>query len=97
MGPVGEDELQALAARQLAHLDREPPVDRPGHLGDDAPHLLPLVGHDPCDQLSGSRGGLSTVALARTVASMILGVPSLERRSENAANGLSVPGRHTKR
>ena len=60
MGPVREDELQALVAGQLAHLDREPPVDRAGHLGDDAPHLLSLVGHDPCDQLSGSRGGLST-------------------------------------
>ena len=62
MGPVREDELQALVAGQLAHLDREPPVDRPrsGHPGDDAPRLLPLVGHDPCDQLSGSRGGLST-------------------------------------
>src|SRR5206468_4029654 len=50
----------AAAARKLAHLDREAPVDRPGHLGDDAPHLLSLIGHDPCDQLSGRRGGLST-------------------------------------
>src|SRR5436309_14782898 len=71
MAPVGEDELEPLAAGQLAHLDPEAPVDRPGHLGDDAPDLVPLVRHGVCDQLSGRRGGLSTVALAPSGSGMI--------------------------
>src|SRR6266478_10127726 len=71
MDAVREDELQAPAARQVAHLDREPPVDRARHLGDDAPHLLPLLRHGLCDQLRASCGRLSTVALAPGVAAAI--------------------------
>jgi hypothetical protein len=51
MRPVGEHELEPRGARQLAHLDHEAPVERPGHLGDDAPNLVPVACHGVCDQL----------------------------------------------
>jgi hypothetical protein len=40
---VRQREVQPILPGHLAHLDRETPVDRPGHLGDDSPSLLPFV------------------------------------------------------
>jgi hypothetical protein len=44
--PVREHELEPLGAGNLAYLDGEPAVDRPGHLGDEPARGLLILGHE---------------------------------------------------